>query len=199
MSKQFLYEEVASRRMELIESSSTKSTNCLGTMYGPCADYKNPTRNGNFYSRKLWENVFNRDIIKESLRDRILIGELDHPDSRLESKAVNSCIVMTDYEFHDDEGLLYGKFDILPTPNGRILKSLLDCNCKVGISSRGEGDVVERVINGTEEVNQVDEDSYEFVAFDAVILPAVKAAKPELQESMNRSIRKSTQQLPYQS
>lgn len=155
-------------------------------MYGPCADYKNPTRNGNFYSRKLWENVFNRDIIKESLRDRILIGELDHPDSRLESKAVNSCIVMTDYEFHDDEGLLYGKFDILPTPNGRILKSLLDCNCKVGISSRGEGDVVERVINGTEEVNQVDEDSYEFVAFDAVILPAVKAAKPELQESINR-------------
>lgn len=181
--KMCLVEELAPRGMVLVESAkSDKNPNILGTMYGPCADYKNPTRNGNFYSRKLWENAFKDDIVKESLEDRILLGELDHPDSRLETKATNACIVMTDYEFHDDEGLLYGKFDILPTPNGRILKSLLDCNCKLGVSSRGEADVVEN----SEGINVVDEDGYNFIAFDAVALPAVKAAKPHLSESLQK-------------
>lgn len=182
----FLREEIAPRQMKLIESVQGDSNSaCLGTMYGPCADYKNPTRNQNFYGKKLWENVFNDEIIKESLQDRILIGELDHPETRLETKATNACIVMTDYEFHDDEGLLYGKFDILPTPNGRILKSLLDCGCRIGVSSRGEGNVEEVTNDDGSITNMVDEDDYEFVAFDAVVLPAVKAAKPSLQESFN--------------
>ena len=179
MAKQLLI-ETRMNSLGLCESKEPHK-NCLGTLYGPCADYNHPTRNGNFYSRKLWENTFNDDIIKESLEDRILIGELDHPGDRLESKAVNACIVMTDYEFHDDEGLLYGTFDILPTPNGKILKSLLDYGCKIGVSSRGEGDVVT-------ESNQdvVDEDGYNFVGFDAVVLPAVKAAKPTLREGLDR-------------
>lgn len=191
--RKFLHEELAPRQMVLTESKST-NPNCLGTMYGPCADYKNPTRNNNLYRRKLWENVFNNDIIKESLEDRILIGELDHPFDRLETKATNACIVMTDKEFHDDEGLLYGKFDILNTPNGRILKSLLDYGCKIGVSSRGEGDVEVMDIDGHEDVNVVDENNYEFVGFDAVVLPAVKVAKPSLQESLNHlSLKESLQ------
>lgn len=194
--KQFLKEEIAPRQMRLVESSQdSNNSHCLGTMYGPCADFNHPTRNGNFYSKKLWENVFKDDIVKESLIDRILIGELDHPETRLETKATNACIVMTDYEFHDDEGLLYGKFDILPTPNGRILKSLIDCGCKIGVSSRGEGDVtVETTEDYDGEINKVDEDNYEFVAFDAVVLPAVKAAKPSLQESLNHTSLKESLQ-----
>ena len=141
MAKQLLI-ETRMNSLGLCESKDVTNKNCLGSLYGPCADYVNSTRNGNFYSRKLWENVFNDEIVKESLQDRVLIGELDHPGDRLESKATNACIVMTDYEFNDDEGLLYGSFDILNTPNGRILKSLLDYGCKIGVSSRGEGDVV---------------------------------------------------------
>lgn len=179
---QFL-QEVLRGTMRLVESTqSSTSRGCLGTMKGPCADLKRETRNGNFYSRKLWENVFADPIVKESLEDRILIGELDHPgDGRLETKAVNACIVMTDYEFDDDNGYLIGTFDILPTPNGKILKSLIDCGCKIGVSSRGEGDVTQE-----EGIDVVDENSYNFVAFDAVVLPAVKAAKPALQESLSR-------------
>lgn len=173
-------------RMNSLALNESKSRQvhpgCLGTLDGPCADLKKATRNGNFYSRKLWENVFNDPIVKESLEDRILIGELDHPGDRLETKAVNAAIVMTDYEFRDDEGLLYGTFDILDTPNGRILKSLLDYGCKIGVSSRGEGDVTAN----DEGVDVVDEESYSFMGFDAVVLPAVKAAKPSLRESLDR-------------
>lgn len=175
--------ETKMNALSLCEGVQPKHSGCLGTLSGPCADYKNPTRNGNFYSRKLWENVFNDPLVKESLEDRVLLGELDHPGDRLETKATNAAIVMTKYDFDDQNGTLTGTFDILDTPNGRILKSLLDYGCKIGVSSRGEGDVV-----NTEEpnMNVIDEDSYYFVGFDAVCLPAVKKAKPSLQESLKR-------------
>ena len=182
MGKRILIEETMRGSLSLCENKNLEvHPGCLGTMYGPCADYNNPTRNNNMYGRELWVNSFNDPLVKEALEDRILLGELDHPsDGRLETQAANAAIVMTEYEFKDDEGLLYGTFDILDTPNGRILKSLLDYGCKIGVSSRGEGDVVTK-----EGIDYVDENSYTFVGFDAVALPAVKAAKPTLRESLD--------------
>lgn len=180
MSRQLLI-ETKMNSLSLQEGVKPKNPHCLGTIKGPCADYREKTRNGNFYSRRLWENVFKDPLVKESLEDNVLIGELDHPGDRLETKAVNACIVMTAYEFNDNEGVVIGTFDILDTPNGKILKSLLDYGCKMGVSSRGEGDVTE--VDGQ---NNIDEDTYYFVAFDAVVLPAVKSAKPALAESLQK-------------
>lgn len=184
MSKQLLI-ETRMNSLSLCEGVQSKHPGCLGTLSGPCADFKNPTRNNNFYSRKLWENVFKDPLVKESLEDRVLIGELDHPGDRLETKATNAAIVMTGYDFDDQNGTVNGTFDILDTPNGRILRSLLDYGCKIGVSSRGEGDVTTEESNG-KTVENVDEDTYYFVGFDAVVLPAVKKAKPALQESLKR-------------
>lgn len=180
MARQLLI-ETKLNSLSLQEGVKPKNPHCLGTIKGPCADYREKTRNGNFYSRRLWENVFKDPLVKESLEDNVLIGELDHPGDRLETKAVNACIVLTDYEFDDNEGVVIGTFDILDTPNGKILKSLLDYGCKMGVSSRGEGDVTE--VDGQ---NNIDEDTYYFVAFDAVVLPAVKSAKPTLAESLQK-------------
>ena len=188
MSKQILSEQTTLNRSVSLVESVKPNPGCLGTIYGICADYKNKTRNGNFYSRKLWENVFNDSLVKESLEDRILFGELGHPqDNRLETDIAKTCIVMTDYEFDDNEGVIKGHFDILDTPCGRIFKSLLDYGCRCGLSSRGEGDVVEE---GGQ--NNIDEDTYYFVAFDAVALPAVQKAKPSLQESIKRETLKES-------
>jgi len=179
--KKLLTEVMAKNSLKLVEGTgNVPRKGCLGTMKGICADYKNPTRNGNFYSRKLWENVFKDPLVKESLEDRVLLGEVDHPlDGRLETQAKLAAIVMTDYEFDDANNTLVGSFDILDTPQGQILKSLLDYGCKIGVSSRGEGDVTTK-----DGVNYVDEEGFNFVGFDAVVLPAVKSAKPALQESL---------------
>lgn len=182
--KQVLIEELTRSREVVLDESVQPSAKSLGTLKGICADYKESTRNGNYYSRKLWENVFNDPLVKEALEDRVLLGELDHPvDGRLESSAANACIVMTGYEFDDNEQVLKGSFDILPTPSGKVLRSLLDYGCKLGLSSRGEGDVT----TDDQGRNVVAEDgSYYFVCFDAVALPAVKKAKPALQESLSK-------------
>ena len=81
----------------------------------------------------------------------------------------------------DKDGHLMATLDILDTPNGRIVATLAKYGYKLGISSRGSGDIIED-FNGNEEVNP---DSYKLEAFDIVLLPAVKAARLNMVESLN--------------
>ena len=157
---------------------------CLGRMYGPVADLKEGTRNGRVYSRKLWERVFNVPWVKEALETKTLFGEADHPAERLETSLKEVAVVLTEFNFNDSEGVLEGAFDILDTPNGRILKSLVDYGCKLGVSSRGRGRIIE-----SQGQQVVDENSYVFGGFDVVVLPAVKKARQDyINESASTTV-----------
>ncbi len=169
--------------LKLNESANPRK-GCLGRLEGICADFKNPTRNGRLYTRKLWENVFNDPIFKESLESKTLLGELDHPEDRLEVLAGEACIVMTDYRIDEDEGVIYAGFDILDTPRGKILKTLLDYGCVMGVSSRGQGDITTTSAGET-----VDEDTYDFACFDVVTTPAVEKARQNVVESVGKTKR----------
>lgn len=169
--------------LKLNESAHPRK-GCLGRLEGICADFKKPTRNGRLYPKKLWENVFKDPIFKESLESKTLLGELDHPEDRLEVLAGEACIVMTDYQIDDDAGVIRAGFDILDTPRGRILKSLLDYGCVMGVSSRGQGDISESA-----DGEIVDEDTYEFACFDVVTTPAVEKARQNVVESVNKTRR----------
>jgi hypothetical protein len=76
----------------------------------------------------------------------------------------------------NEKGQLIGKWDILNTPNGKILDCLCRYGYKIGISSRGSGETYTDS-NGDE---AVDPDQYNFQAFDAVLIPAVKTARLSL-------------------
>lgn len=167
--------------LKLCESQGQPRKGCLGRMEGICADFANPTRNGRFYSRELWENVFNSDLVKEALESKTLIGELDHPEDRFEPLAQEACIVLTDYTFDDTNQVLRAGFDILDTQKGRILKSLLDYGCVMGVSSRGQGDTIQ---NG--EYEEVDPATYDFACFDVVLTPAVQTARQAVVESAGK-------------
>lgn len=145
----------------------------LGRIVGPIADYKNPTRNGRKYTEKLWEHVFNDPIVKEKIANRCLVGELGHPEDRLETDMSKICICLAEQPKKSDDGKLYGVFDVLDTPNGRILKTLLDYGTNIGVSSRGEGDLIQDYMG--EEI--VDPDTYQYECHDAVLIPAVKEAR----------------------
>ena len=165
----------------------------LGRLKGVIADYKNPTRNGRGYGESLWERVFQDDIVKEKKENHCFFGELNHPDDgRTEVDLTKVALCLAEVPKKGSDGKLYGVFDILDTPNGQILKALCDYGCNIGISSRGEGDL----INGDE----VDPDTYECECWDAVLLPAVKEArlqlvtesynrKTSLQENLNRLVK----------
>lgn len=146
----------------------------LGTLEGPCADVINPTRNGRKYDDPLWENVFYKnEIVKEHFDNGGIFGELGHPTDRNETDMEKIALCMKNPPVKNKQGLLVGRWDILNTPNGKILKTLVDYGYKIGISSRGSGDVYD----GVDGEEHVDENTYDFQAFDAVLLPAVKAAR----------------------
>lgn len=156
----------------------------LGRLVGVIADFKNATRNGRRYKEELWDKTFNDPLTKEKLESRCIFGELGHPADRQEICMEKVAICLAEMPKKGNDGKLYGVFDILATPNGKILKTLCDYGCKIGVSSRGGGDTFEDY-DGNE---TVDSDTYEFECFDAVLLPAVKAARPKyVTESLNNS------------
>ena len=68
----------------------------------------------------------------------------------------------------------YSIFSILP--NGRILKTLCDYGSIIGVSSRGQGDLVQDY-QGNE---SVDPDTYSCECWDAVLVPAVESGQNEI-------------------
>jgi myosin heavy subunit len=152
---------------------SSRGTAILGKLTGPCADCVNPTRNGRKYSNELWEKVFKDPLVKEQFNNGGIFGELNHPADRDEVDLTQVCVCMSEPPKKNDKGELIASWDILNTPNGRILKTLCDYGYKLGISSRGSGEV-ETDFDGNE---SVDPDSYQLNAWDIVLIPAVKTAR----------------------
>lgn len=173
------------RTEELTLDSSVKQNKdgnpILGRLYGPCADIIHPTRNQRMYSQELWEKVFSDPIVNEYFESGGIPGELDHPTDRVETCSEKIAIMMPEKPKKNKDGLLIASFDILDTPNGRITYTLAKYGYKLGISSRGDGDIIES-FDGTE---NVDASSYCFKGFDVVLLPAVKAARLTFTESLN--------------
>ena len=145
----------------------------LGRLVGKIADTKNATRNGRKYSNALWENVFNDPIMQEKIDNHLLLGNLGHPAEDEEISMEKAAICMAERPKKGKDGFLYGVFDILSTPAGKILKSLCDYGCNVAISSRGSGDIV----YDNEGNEEVDPDTYVCETFDVVVVPGVEQAR----------------------
>ena len=165
---QILNEELKSTLFEEVQDVP-KRKGILKTIRGIVADCK-LNRNGRIYPRQLWENVINSDYVKELLASKTLFGETDHPAERLEMslQEVSHCI--SDIKLEGDN--VIATIDVLDTPNGNLISKLLDYGSKIGVSSRGAGDVGED--------NVVDPDTYTFVGFDLVARPSCAAAVPDI-------------------
>lgn len=170
-----------------------KERGILGTLYGPIADTKKPTRNGRLYPREAWEKAINDEIFQEQLRSKAILGELEHPEDRDTIDPREACMCLASTPKIGDDGLLYGEFHILDLPNGRILKALCDYGTVIGVSSRGQGDVTED-FNGE---RSIDPSSFDLTCWDAVILPAVKKARMNyIKESLgNKSLTESLREI----
>jgi Prohead core protein serine protease len=109
--------------------------------------------------------------LNECVKHRGLIGELDHPtDSIIHFEKASHVITKLWWEGN----VLMGEGEILNTPHGKILRSLLNDGVRVGISSRGVG-------NGKVNENGVlvIGESYKLITFDAVADPSTFAAFQE--------------------
>jgi hypothetical protein len=129
------------------------------------AETKN--RNGRVYPLDVLHKEVNR-YNKELVETKRAFGELGHPDG----PTVNLDRVSHMIEELVPEGKdIIGKAKILDTPNGRIVKELLNAGAKLGVSSRGMGTLEKRG-----QTNYVKDDFYLATAGDIVADPSAPKA-----------------------
>ena len=102
------------------------------------ADIKN--RNGRVYPKEIMAKEVKR-YVKECVNEQRAFGELGHPEGpTINLDKVSHMIT----ELHEDGSNWVGKAKILSTPNGQIVKNLIDDGAKLGVSSRGLGSLEQR-------------------------------------------------------
>lgn len=123
-------------------------------------------QNGRVYPRHILEPQINS--YKQLVEERRAMGELDHADEPVVNLQ-NVSHIITDIWMEND-GVVKGKVEILETPMGNILRSLIKANVKVGISSRALGSV-----NESHEGDMVQEDLH-LICWDFVSEPSTPGA-----------------------
>ncbi len=105
--------------------------------------------------------------IADQIKDgNSVLGELDHPDD-LKINLDRVCHMITDMWMDGPNG--FGKLKVLPTPMGQLVKTMLESGVKLGVSSRGSGNVNE----ATGHVSD-----FEIVTVDIVAQPSAPNAYP---------------------
>jgi hypothetical protein len=113
------------------------------------------------------------ETINERLQEgQTVLGEADHPEELTVNLDRVSHIV-EDMWMDGPNG--YGKLKIIPTPMGNIISTLLESGAKLGVSSRGSGNV--------NESGQVSD--FDIVTVDIVAQPSAPEAYPKaIRESL---------------
>ena len=138
--------------------------------------------NGNrrVYSERILRREMDRytNLVKE----RMALGELDHPDtSTVMLEKVSHLVTEVWWNGKD----VMGKIEVLNTPRGKILQELVKANVKIGISSRGTGSVRE----GKE--GTIVEEDFSLICFDIVSEPSTQGAYMYRQDTSLRENKSS--------
>jgi len=122
-------------------------------------------QNGRVYPLPILEREIRnyQKFIKESRA----LGECDHPDSSVVELKNASHIIR---EAYMDGDICYGTVELLDTPAGKILQSLVESGVTLGISSRGVGSTK------SEGDYQVVQDDFQLICWDFVSEPSTPGA-----------------------
>lgn len=122
-------------------------------------------QNGRVYP----EAILDREVrnYQKFIKENRALGECDHPDSSVVELKNASHIIR---EAHMAEGVCYGTVELLDTPSGKILQSLVESGVTLGISSRGVGSTRRE---GDYDVVQ---DDFQLICWDYVSEPSTPGA-----------------------
>jgi hypothetical protein len=162
MATILLTEELSPTEARIIQESSTDGKSMW--LNGVCMQSAIKNRNGrNYPLNEIAEAVKNaQQRIKEN---NGIFGELDHPQS-LQINSDRISHVITEMWMSGNDA--YGKAKLINTPMGNIAQELLRSGVKLGVSSRGAGNVNE----------SGDVAGFQFITYDIVITPSAPNAYP---------------------
>lgn len=130
-------------------------------------------QNNRLYTKKILEREVSN--YQKIVNENRALGTLDHEDSaQISLEKVSHKINKIWWEGNN----VCGEIQLLDTPKGKIAQELVLGNCKLGISSRGLGEVHKN----SEGVDVVDED-FSIISWDLVCEPSTPGAWLNLRES----------------
>ena len=160
-NKLYEYLSPEASNVQIMESKDGKDLFMQGLFIQ--GDVKN--QNGRVYPKDEIKNAVNS--VKERLgKGETVMGELDHPEE-LQINLDRVSHIITDLYCEGSDGL--GKLKIIETPMGNIARALLKAGAKLGVSSRGSGNV-----NDNGNVSDFD-----IVTVDIVAQPSAPDAYPK--------------------
>jgi len=179
--------------VEIVESNGKKlKEGILGIVKGPSFFGDSYSRNGRFYPKELWENALKNPDFQRNLERGLVFGCIGHPenyslDELLSSGAV--AVRIKDVNINNNVGEV--TYEILDTPAGRILNTILRSGSKPYVSTRGFGSFS----NETKEWNGkkvpiLNPKDYVLESIDFVLNPGFLQTNPELVESLETDIKK---------
>jgi len=121
----------------IVEEKNGKKSHLIEGVFAQ-ADAKN--RNGRIYPMAVMEKAVNKYVTDQVKQGRA-VGELNHPDGPTVNLDKVSHLIK-DLQFEGKN--VMGKALILDTPNGQIVKGLLEGGVKLGVSTRGMGSLEQR-------------------------------------------------------
>jgi hypothetical protein len=102
----------------------------------------------------------------------LIMGELEHPET-LKINLDRVSHVITEMKMSGDN--VIGKMKLINTPSGNITKAILEAGVRLGVSSRGSGNV-----DGNGKVS-----GFNFLTVDVVSVPSAPNARPDfIKESL---------------
>ena len=122
-------------------------------------------QNGRLYPKDILEREVRN--YQKFIRENRALGECDHPESSVVELKKVSHIVR---EAHMEGNTCFGTVEILDTPCGKILQSLVEAGVTLGISSRGVGSVKK---SGD---HQIVQDDFQLICWDFVSEPSTPGA-----------------------
>lgn len=122
-------------------------------------------QNGRIYPQEILEREVRN--YQKFIKENRALGECDHPDSSVVELKNASHIIR---EAYMDDGVCYGTVELLDTPSGKILQSLVESGVTLGISSRGVGSTRRE---GDYDVVQ---DDFQLICWDYVSEPSTPGA-----------------------
>lgn len=171
-----LSSDIYEAKMDVVEVATKDGVLCTlqGVSMGPFGDVDS-NRNKRVYPIEVArERIIDAPYTKEMLANRTLFGEPHHPKDRYEVYLDQVSHSIREITLNEDNCIEL-VIDVLDTPNGRILKTLIDYGCKLGVSARATGKT--RKKDGK---LWVVPETYTFKTFDMVTQPGFENARLQL-------------------
>ena len=165
-TKKILREWIAlDYKPELIKESRSKNNGKL-VLSGIIQKADTPNQNKRVYPIQ----ILRREVenYMKAVRENRAMGELDHPESSIVSLQ-NVSHIIRDMNWEGNN--VVGRLEVLSTPKGKILESILESGVTIGISSRGVGST-EKTNEGLDAVQH----DYQLICFDIVSEPSTPGA-----------------------